>query len=596
MRLTVKVLETSFDIEIGKGCQHARWLGLVAADKYAELTSATAAFLIPTLVKTNDGRVIKPRQAISEMAADGDTIIVDLSIRGDVLAKAINSDHSPYPHLKPAAGGSAKVFETLGVDDNESRRLTEWREEAYGPKSGLIKCLIRWIPGRNRSDEPPTKVVGHYMVHEKWLPLYPQVEFGGPFEIPLKPLDAGDGAGYHWDAILRGPPGTAVFKFVLPDGTKVICESLPVIGNEDDEPQNILEFKWDAAVCDEPDMDEIDKATSASSGGADKDPRFIEDWEKLKLSWLNTEERTKVKDVLVEFYDALIDLFDSYAFMGVDGGEGNREGEGSSEGNTIGVDDFKHLLMECSLLDSSNVLNWGDVKLWLVEMNPALFSMGRACLQQRLERYQYLELLVKSATKVYGGEGGVEDAVFGFIRDVLLPVMDAYDDDYIRKLAVEKDNLIVLQMVRAKFRSLHSLLQRPWAYEDDEMLVAPDDLKFVLKSCIEAYFTADDDENDLQAADGSRKADILGIGEKLEPEHVETMLEVFDGLVGDILNKRAADTDKSAMYFWDFFELLMYLCDSIKSTIPLHEAIPKAINTMTAMVGHMTANGVDLPR
>ncbi|KAF4716128.1 hypothetical protein FOZ62_008235, partial [Perkinsus olseni] len=213
--------------------------------------------------------------------------------------------------------------------------------------------------------------------------------------------------------------------FVLPNGEKIVCDNIPVVGNtEDDQAQNIVHFKWDAPIVEDPDC-AFDKVSTVSSGGraASKDPRFREDWEKLKLTWLEGEDQANVKDVLIEFYEALIDLFDSYAFMGVQAGEG--------EGSTIGADDFKHLMIQCGLLtgQEGGVIDWSPtIKGWLCEINPALFSTSRLCLQQRLERYQYLDLLVRVAIRVSGrtqdGVPPADEAVFQFIKEVLLPVMD----------------------------------------------------------------------------------------------------------------------------------------------------------------------------
>jgi len=48
----------------------------------------------------------------------------------------------------------------------------------------------------------PVKVKGDYFVAPQWLSVYPQKEYGGKFEIPLDPVDTGDGA-IEWFATKR---------------------------------------------------------------------------------------------------------------------------------------------------------------------------------------------------------------------------------------------------------------------------------------------------------------------------------------------------------------------------------------------------------
>jgi len=38
----------------------------------------------------------------------------------------------------------------------------------------------------------------------------------------------------------------------------------------------------------------------------------------MRLKWVEPHMKLRVKDVLKEFYSILIDLYDSYAFMGLD--------------------------------------------------------------------------------------------------------------------------------------------------------------------------------------------------------------------------------------------------------------------------------------
>ncbi|EEQ99119.1 hypothetical protein Pmar_PMAR023841 [Perkinsus marinus ATCC 50983] len=120
--------------------------------------------------------------------------------------------------------------------------------------------------------------------------------------------------------MLLRPPGTALFKFVLPNSDEVVCEALPKIGTEkEEEIQNIIHFKWDAPITEDPQcvFDKTSTDVSSADDEGPTDPRFKEDWGKLKLSWLIEEDEVNVKDVLIEFYEVLIDLFDSYAFLGI---------------------------------------------------------------------------------------------------------------------------------------------------------------------------------------------------------------------------------------------------------------------------------------
>ena len=52
----------------------------------------------------------------------------------------------------------------------------------------------------------------------------------------------------------------------------------------------------------------------------------------------------------------------------------------------------------------------------------------------------------------------------GFITDILIPVMDVYDDDPIRKDAVQNQNLIVIQQNRPSIRSMYSFLAQAWPF------------------------------------------------------------------------------------------------------------------------------------
>lgn len=77
--------------------------------------------------------------------------------------------------------------------------------------------------------------------------------------------------------------------------------------------------------------------------------------------------------------------------------------------NTMGVDDFKHLMVrwmrkgrsrrsvvvhdgkiQSGRISPNEVIKWCIIKKWLTVINPGLFSPNRPCLQQRLHRYYIL--------------------------------------------------------------------------------------------------------------------------------------------------------------------------------------------------------------
>ncbi|EER09285.1 hypothetical protein Pmar_PMAR017987, partial [Perkinsus marinus ATCC 50983] len=174
-------------------------------------------------------------------------------------------------------------------------------QEAYGHESNLIRCCIRWTPSKQQHpSEIPIKIKGTYLIDDKWVGLFPQAEFGGPFDdIPLEGIKRGDATGYHWNAMLLRPPGTALFKFVLPNSDEVVCEALPKIGKTEKEEgiHNIIHFKWDAPITEDPQCVFDKTSTDVSSADDERptDPRFKEDWGKLKLSWLIEEDEVNVK-------------------------------------------------------------------------------------------------------------------------------------------------------------------------------------------------------------------------------------------------------------------------------------------------------------
>merc|ERR1719210_1688115 len=86
----------------------------------------------------------------------------------------------------------------------------------------------------------------------------------------------------------------------------------------------------------------------------------------------------------------------------------------------------------------------------------------------------------------------LDEGLFRFITDILIPVMDIYDDDPIRKDAVQHQNLVVIQQSRPSIRSIYSFLAQPWPYYENEKVVVPGTLKFAFEYILEKL--QDDDQ------------------------------------------------------------------------------------------------------
>merc|ERR1712176_1579367 len=75
----------------------------------------------------------------------------------------------------------------------------------------------------------------------------------------------------------------------------------------------------------------------------------------------------------------------------------------------------------------------------------------------------------------------LDEGLFRFITDILIPVMDIYDDDPIRKDAVQHQNLIVIQQNRPSIRSIYAFLAQPCPACDGEKVVLPSTLRFIFE-------------------------------------------------------------------------------------------------------------------
>eukprot|EP00747_Dinoflagellata_sp_TGD_P165208 gnl/TRDRNA2_/TRDRNA2_186200_c0_seq1.p1 gnl/TRDRNA2_/TRDRNA2_186200_c0~~gnl/TRDRNA2_/TRDRNA2_186200_c0_seq1.p1 ORF type:complete len:595 (+),score=119.97 gnl/TRDRNA2_/TRDRNA2_186200_c0_seq1:98-1882(+) len=575
MKVIVSCEDMKLEIPCGSGKQHIRWLGLVVATRM-QREKYPHAFRVPQRVLSDEKGLLRPRDVICDKLTDGEEIIVELR-------------------------QGATVPEDW-YDENK-----EWIDDAYGIQSNLMECRFRWKVDP-RSNDIPKMVRGDYYVAPKWQGVYPQKEFGGRFEIPVEPVEVGDGQ-LDWIASKKGPPGACYFKFVMDDGSDSVCKMSPETQTADGA-QHYMEFIWDVPVAPEP-YPEIDSrpSTASSRDGAQVDPRFEQDWEAMRLRWVESFMKVRMKDVLTEFYAILIDLFDSYAFMGLDL---------SASQHTIGMDDWKHLLLNIGLLSGQPgaSLPWYEVCGWFEEASGA--KDGRPYLAQRLTRAHYLELMLHTAGYVmcehpspkYVQTGNnampLDEGLFRFITDLLIPVMDIYDDDPIRKDAVQHQNLIVIQQNRPSIRSIYSFVAQPWPYCDMERVVVPATARFIFEFAAEKLDELEKGGGGEKPAEGEEAkppgsnvdiAAALGGDDKLDSQQLEAMLSVFDDAVGETTKKHPEPVEQRTLLFWEFFELMMICCTEISKScgMQLHEVIPCWVQTALAVVNLIELGEAQLP-
>mmetsp|Transcript_118524 Transcript_118524/g.335274 ORF Transcript_118524/g.335274 Transcript_118524/m.335274 type:complete len:600 (+) Transcript_118524:185-1984(+) len=584
MKVFVNCGGMKLEIPCGSGKQHMRWLALVAATRM-QREKYPHAFRVPQGVRSSDGQqtYFKPRQVICDTLQDGDEVIVDL-----------------------------RQGASIAEDEDDAG---EWIEEAYGVNSNLMECKFRW-KGDSRSTASegyPKMVRGEYFVDRRWEGVYPQSIYGGEFEIPIDINDTGDPDNpYEWVASRKGPPGTCRFLFLMDTGQVEVCKAMPESLTRDGTKHEHV-FGWDVPVAPEP-FPEIDSrpSTASSRDGAQVDPRFEQDWEAMKLAWVESYMKVRVKDVLTEFYAIMIDLFDSYAFMGLDL---------SASQHTIGMDDWKHLILSCGLLDgqpSEGNLPWGEVCSWFEAASG--IRDGRPYLSQRLTRTHYLELLMRTAgwcmcknpREKYKPDPGrppmpLDEGLFRFITDILIPVMDVYDDDPIRKDAVQSQNLLVIQQKRTSIRSIYSFLSQPSASCDNEKVVIPSTFKFLFEFPLSQLNGVT--EGATAAAAGEEKSEgevkastvdfvaVLGGEDRLSGQDLQFILDHFDRVVLKVTEHHPEPPESRALLFWEFFEALMHLSRELRDSMgtPLHEALPKIVATATAVMGLIDQGGAVLP-
>lgn len=334
----------------------------------------------------------------------------------------------------------------------------------------------------------------------------------------------------------------------------------------------------------------------------------------MHLKWVESFMKVRVKDVLTEFYAILVDLFDSYAFMGLDL---------TASQHTIGMDDWKHLIINCGLLQGQpeGSLPWQKICEWFEES--ACVQDGRPYLAQRLTRAHFLELLMRTAAWTmcenprdrYVPEPGrppmpLDEGLFRFITDILIPVMDIYDDDPIRKDAVQHQNLIVIQQNRPSIRSLYAGLSQPWPYYDNENVVIPSTFKFALEFTLEKLEEAEQRQAKAGASGEETKKEatetekggldytvMLGGKDKLQIEQLSAIVVTFNNTVEKITANHPAPLEQRGLHFWEFFEVLMQSCRELDSNTgtALSDAIPAFVQTMVAFMGLVDNGQVMLP-
>jgi hypothetical protein len=299
----------------------------------------------------------------------------------------------------------------------------------------------------------------------------------------------------------------------------------------------------------------------------------------MQLAWVDHRIRLRVKDVLVEFYAILIDLFDSYAFMGLDL---------TSASHTIGLEDIKHLFTQCELLEGQKWgIPWNDVCNWYLKCSEV--QNVRPYLPQRVTRAAYLEVLLQAANAVIvkpaaqaGGETKVrlDEGFFRFITEVLIPVMDQYDEDPIRKDAVEHDNLIAIQQKRPSLRSIYSFLCQPWEPEDNEPLLSVATLEFFVAMIAERTRAAGEEE-------------VSGSGWPISATEAEMLQAALPDAIGKVTAKRPCAAEELALYFWEFFEVFMLLARTLPSAVYI--AVPKVVDSWVTCIQKIEDENVQLP-
>lgn len=584
MRVKVTCGDAQLEINVGAGKQHIRWLALVVATRI-QREQYPHAFRVPHRVQKADENMtdLDPRAVIKDELENGEEIIVELR------------------------QGPPVQEDTL---DDEDR----WYDRAYGPDSNLMDCKFLWKVDPKSSDDFPEQVRGVFSVSPKWQSIYPQEEYGGRFECQMIPPPQDHPDRTDWFAVKKFPPGTCVYRFVMPGGLEVPCLASPETLTSDGL-GNRSEFIWDVPIVSEPDPEIDSRPSTASSKDVGVDPRFEKDWEAMQLNWVKDSMKVRVKDVFVEFYAILIDLFDSYAFMGPDVGTSD---------DTIGMDDWRHLIINCGIMQGQlgGSLLWSQVCLWYESAASTKdWKPSFPYHPQRLTRPHYLELLMRAAWWVcmehpgeaYAPQLGrppmpLDEALFRFITDILIPVMDVYDEDPIRKEAVIQQNLMIIQQHRNSIREMYSFLAQPWPPLDMERAVVPATLRFVFnftKSRLESVseehkkegIREEDNPQAIEEVSERDLSSIFGGDGCLTLDEVLGILASLDPAIAELTSKHPEPPEHRALFFWEFFEVLVECCRKTALTLgtQTHETIKSFVLTTLAFITVAESGEVTLP-
>jgi len=197
-----------------------------------------------------------------------------------------------------------------------------------------------------------------------------------------------------------------------------------------------------------------------------------------------------------------------------------------------------------------------------------------------------------------------DEGLFRYITDILIPVMDVYDDDPIRKDAVQQENLLVIQQNRPSIRSIYAFLAQAWPPFDNEKVVIPATLKWIFEFALEKLEDPAKEEEKKDPEGGEAKEfdldyeALLGGEDKLSIELLNCVLDTFDQSIAKVTENHPEPMRERALLFWEFFEVLMKSCQELAAAtdVPLHEAIPAYVLTIQAVMGIIDQGGeITLP-
>ncbi|CEL94694.1 unnamed protein product [Vitrella brassicaformis CCMP3155] len=465
MRLKVQCKSKCFDIYVGHGDQHVRWLGLVTALEYQKAVYPHP-LLLPKRVTTKDGKLLRPRTVLNSVFADGDTVIVELR---DGVGDGYGAGRPPLSVQGPPSG-----------DDDDEEEAAQWMDDSYGADSHLMEATIKWDVDQSNSASIPVKVVGEYTVSNKWDDIYPQSVYGGPFELPLEPIEINEGQ-FEWIAVRKSVPGSCTFKFVMEDGKESLSESLPKTRSA---AYNTLEFTWDCPIHKDPTAVCVpDTAEEAADEALEDvvDPLLEVTWQNMRLSWLPPDSRECLSDVVREFFAVIRGLFDTCTLLSPELSD--------EQVPSMCVGDLAHLLKRAHLLPMKLSLNhlmmfYRDTSSAGERGQDALPDVGSSSasivLSQPVDLPLFIDLLVRVSCVVPMSVPLADDAkpqtdeiFFQFCGSCLVPACEAICADALETQADLPhpnlpEGLAFIKEQAGSFRSLFSLLAEPCDIGGDE--------------------------------------------------------------------------------------------------------------------------------